>query len=95
MALKVASLVIWRVKWLTGFVHKPLPFKYLGAPIYADRRKLELFNPLVEVIAVKVSKLVKKVLSYEGRIQLIQLVILSMPIHLLYVLKPPKTGSVY
>ncbi|KAL0354169.1 UNVERIFIED_CONTAM: hypothetical protein Sangu_0998200 [Sesamum angustifolium] len=90
VAPKAPALVIQRVKHITGFVHKPLPFTYLGAPTYVRHKKSELFNPLIEALSSKVARWEKQVLSYVGRLMLIQPVLLSVPIHLLYVLNPPK-----
>ncbi|KAL0447830.1 UNVERIFIED_CONTAM: hypothetical protein Slati_1910900 [Sesamum latifolium] len=90
IAPKAPALVIRHVKRITGFVHKPLPFTYLSTPIYVGRKKAELFNPLLEALTNKIAGWEKKVLSYGGRLLLIQSVLSSIPIHLLYVLKPPK-----
>ncbi|KAK4421493.1 hypothetical protein Salat_2099900 [Sesamum alatum] len=78
------------VNRVTGFMLKRFPIAYLGAPLYVGNRKQELFQPLIDAMAGRVGDLEKRMLSNVGRLQLIKFVLLAMPIHLVYVLKPPK-----
>ncbi|KAL0378722.1 UNVERIFIED_CONTAM: hypothetical protein Sradi_3177700 [Sesamum radiatum] len=73
-----------------GISHLSYADDVLRTPIYVGRRKAKLFDPLIEAMISRVAGWEKNVLSFGGQQQLIQLVLLSMPIHILHVLKPPK-----
>ncbi|KAL0439988.1 UNVERIFIED_CONTAM: hypothetical protein Slati_2481800 [Sesamum latifolium] len=91
---KAPLLIKHIIKRITGFVLKPLPFTYLGAPIYVGRKKIEYFDTLIESLASKVGGWEKKFLSYGSRLSLIKSVLTAMPIHLISVLKPP-VGTIW
>ncbi|KAL0421827.1 UNVERIFIED_CONTAM: hypothetical protein Slati_3205600 [Sesamum latifolium] len=55
-----------------------------------ERTKNEYFDPVIEAMAQRIGGWEKKFLSYGGRLQMIKSVLLSMPIHILEVLKAPK-----
>ncbi|KAL0367744.1 UNVERIFIED_CONTAM: hypothetical protein Sradi_3664500 [Sesamum radiatum] len=87
---KTPLLIKRQIKRITDFVLKPLPFTYLGAPIFVGRKKSEYYERLIEAMGSKIGGWEKKFLSYGSRLLLIKSVLLSMPIHLLSVTKPPK-----
>ncbi|KAL0447058.1 UNVERIFIED_CONTAM: hypothetical protein Slati_1833700 [Sesamum latifolium] len=87
---KTPLLIKRHIKRITGFVLKPLPFTDLGAPIFVGRKKSEYYERLIEAMGSKIGGWEKKFLSYGSRLLLIKSVLLSMPIHLLLVTKPPK-----
>lgn len=79
-----------RVSNITGFVHKDLPVKYLGCPIYHGRKKKWLFAELIDNISNKIRGWSKKWLSHGVRITLLQSVLYSLAVHFLGVMHPPK-----
>lgn len=70
---------------LTGFNLKEMPFFYLGAHIAVGRKRIELFNPLIEKIRGKISGWRLNMLTQGGRLVLIKSVLASMSIFLLQV----------
>jgi hypothetical protein len=61
----------------TGFQQGVLPFRYLGIPITDKRLAIRYYLPLIEKIVQKVTHWSARLLSYAGRVQLIQSVIFS------------------
>nr|KYP53471.1 Putative ribonuclease H protein At1g65750 family [Cajanus cajan] len=70
-----------------------LPSIYLGLPIGANPRRKEIWNPVLEKIKRRLSNWKGKVLSMAGRVQLINLVLTSLPLYYLSFYKIPKGVS--
>ena len=86
---RTSQLQLQRIKNITGFHWKQLPIFYLGAPLFKGNKKRLLFENLIWKIRGKICGWEKKFLSHGGRLQLIQSVLSSMPLHLLQVVLPP------
>ena len=67
-----------RIREVAGFKIGKLPVKYLGVPLVARRLTLKDCDPLVEKITARVNCWSARLLSYAGRLQLIQAVLFSM-----------------
>ncbi|KAK4383293.1 hypothetical protein Sango_2788000 [Sesamum angolense] len=87
----IPSLMVQRIKNITGYCMKRLPVKYLGASLYVGNKKSSLFYPLIQAMESYISGWEKFVLSHGGRLQLIKNVLLSIPVYLLRVIKPTKS----
>jgi len=55
-----------------------LPFKYLGITIGGNARRIEFWNPIVDKIKSRLSRLKGRLLSMAGRICLIKSVITGL-----------------
>lgn len=75
---------IHKIREITGFVHKDFPITYLGRKLKA------LFSGLIAKISSRINGWSLFLLSAGGRITLIKSVFMSILIHLLAVLHPPK-----
>ncbi|XP_050207768.1 uncharacterized protein LOC126657165 [Mercurialis annua] len=64
-----------------GFKHGSLPVKYLGLPLLTTRLSGTNCNEMISKISSRVSSWAAKSLSYTGRLQLINDVIMSMHIY--------------
>ncbi|KAL0410604.1 UNVERIFIED_CONTAM: hypothetical protein Slati_3650100 [Sesamum latifolium] len=51
---KTPLLIKRHIKRITGFVLKPLPFTYLGVPIFVGRKKSEYYERLIEAMGSKI-----------------------------------------
>ncbi|KAL0401904.1 UNVERIFIED_CONTAM: hypothetical protein Slati_4220300 [Sesamum latifolium] len=92
---KAPTLAIHKVKRVTSFTHKPLPFTYLGAPICVGCRKTELFDPLMEAMSSRVAGWEKKFLSFGSRRQLIQSVLLYAYSNIIYLEATERCDCAY
>ncbi|KAL9242080.1 hypothetical protein vseg_016116 [Gypsophila vaccaria] len=63
---------------LTGFALGALPFKYLGLPLHASRLTAPLFQELVATIKSRLQHWSNHWLSYSGRVQLLNSVIMGI-----------------
>ncbi|XP_058784794.1 uncharacterized protein LOC131659630 [Vicia villosa] len=61
----------------TGFKEGYLPFKYLGIPITDKKLAIKHYLPLIERIVNRVTHWSAKLLTYAGRLQLVQSVIFA------------------
>lgn len=68
-----------------------LPYQYLGAPIHYKKLSAIHFDHLLRKIETKVSGWKGKLLSSGGKLTLLQSVMSALPLHVLYVLKPPMS----
>lgn len=75
----------------TGLSRKDFPFTYLGVPIFYGRSKAIYFEPLVNKIRNALEGWKSKLLSFGGRITLIQSVLSSYPIYTLASAVVPKS----
>ncbi|XP_058750188.1 uncharacterized protein LOC131623207 [Vicia villosa] len=60
------------IKRITGFEEGELPVKYLGVPLTSKRLSINHYLPLIDKIVARVRHWTSKLLSYAGRVQLIQ-----------------------
>ena len=66
------------------------PIKYLGIPLHYDKLRREDVQPLIDKIMKRIAGWKGKLLSYKGRIILIQACLDSIPVYLLSFFKFPK-----
>lgn len=66
------------------------PIKYLGIPLHYDKLRREDVQPLIDKILNRIAGWRGKLLSYKGRLVLIQACLASIPIYLLSFFKFPK-----
>lgn len=83
------------IKAVTGFSKKSSPINYLDCPLYIRGQRISYYPDLVANIVRKISGWQAKILSFGGRITLIKHVLLSIPIHTLAVVSPPKNSQVH
>lgn len=62
----------------TGFVRETFPFRYLGIPLNASRLTLDICAPLLDLISSKIHSWSTHLLSYAGRLQLVNSVIFGI-----------------
>ena len=70
--------LIEEIQRVTGFKVRTLPVKYLGIPLVIRRLSLKDCSNLVDKIKARINSWSAKLLSYPGRIQLIQSVLYSI-----------------
>ena len=66
------------------------PIKYLGIPLHYDKLRREDIQPLLDKIIKRIAGWRGKLLSYRGRLILIQACLASIPVYLLSFFKFPK-----
>ena len=66
------------------------PSKYLGIPLHYEKLRREDIQPLIDKIMKRIAGWRGKLLSYKGRLVLIQECLASIPIYLLSFFKFPK-----
>lgn len=82
--------VVQEVEDITGFVKGNFPLIYLGCPIGHAKRKKVHFTGLIKKIQDKLQLWKCKLISFGGKVVLINHVLQSMPIYLLSAITPPK-----
>ncbi|XP_027156917.1 uncharacterized protein LOC113758084 [Coffea eugenioides] len=82
------------VTQITGFHTQSFPVKYLGCPLYSGRRKKSYFSALCTAVVNRMLSWNEKLLSYGGKLVLIQSVLSVMPTHILALCKPYEEGDV-
>ncbi|XP_058783235.1 uncharacterized protein LOC131657902 [Vicia villosa] len=78
------------VKQLTNFEQGQLPVKYLGVPLTNKRLTINHYLPLIEKRVERIRHWTSRLLSYAGRVQLIQSVAFAIAQYLLQCLPLPK-----
>ncbi|KAL6552332.1 hypothetical protein OROHE_007696 [Orobanche hederae] len=73
-----------------GLQEGTLPFRYLGIPLNAKRLSIVQYQPLLEKMVSKVHHWTAKLLSYGGRLQLIQSVLFSIQFYWSHIFPFPK-----
>jgi hypothetical protein len=66
------------------------PFTYLGVPLHFSKLRKEDLQPILDKIIKRIAGWMGKLLSYRGRLVLLQACIASIPMYLLSFLKFPK-----
>ena len=66
------------------------PFKYLGVPLHHSKLRKEDIKPIVDKVIKRVAGWKGKLLSYGGRLVLLNSYLASIPIYLLSFIKFPK-----
>lgn len=79
------------VQSVTGFQPRQFPFTYLGCPVYVGGVQIRHFDDMIRKIRGMISGWANRLLSFGGKLVLIQHVLSSMPLHLFHVLRPPTT----
>lgn len=87
---KVSTSFVNKVEQVTGSSRGKFPFKYLGCPIFHNKKRKEYYNDLIKKVKDKLQNWRDKLLSYEGKVVLIESVLQSIPIYLLSVVVPTK-----
>lgn len=82
-SLLISTRISTHINRITGMTHKEFPLCYLGVPIFAGRSRLIYFEYLVEKVRKKLDWWKAKLLSFAGRITLIQSVLSSISIYTL------------
>ena len=73
-----------------NFHRQGCPFIYLGAPILTGRPTCGLFYGILDKMRKRLSYWTTKLLSHGGKVVLIRHVLLSIPMYLMQVLRPPQ-----
>lgn len=84
------TLVVQEVDQIIDFERGCFPFKYLWCPIFYSRKKNNYYNDLIKKVKEKLQNLKRKLLSFGGTTVLINNVLQSMPIYLLFFVVPTK-----
>lgn len=87
---RITRARITRIQRLTGCQAKQLPFKYLGAPIYKGRCRIQFFDETVEKFSSKIEGWHGRFLSFGGKITLLKAVLASLPTHVFSCMAIPK-----
>ena len=66
------------IQRITGFKHGVLPVRYLGVPLITRRLSLKDCAPLIDKISARINGWFARLLSYVGRLQLIQTILFSI-----------------
>ncbi|WMV30097.1 hypothetical protein MTR67_023482 [Solanum verrucosum] len=81
---KVEARLVEKVEQITGFSKGNFPFKYLGCPVFHNRKRKEYYNDMIKKVKEKLQNWRGKLLSFVG-VVLIESVLQSTPIYLLSV----------
>ncbi|GLT86821.1 hypothetical protein SLE2022_049350 [Rubroshorea leprosula] len=68
-----------------------VPCKYLGIPLGVDPRRISTWKPLIDTFKRKLSSWKGRLLSFGGRITLINFVLSSLPVFIMYFYLHPKS----
>lgn len=79
-----------KLEVIIGIERIQFPFTYLGCAIFHMRRKKDYYKHIITKFSNKLQAWKGKLLSFEGRDVLIKHVLLSIPIHQLPAVNPPK-----
>ena len=74
----ISRTMMEEIQYTTGFKLGKLPVRYLGIPLITRRLNARDCSMLVERIIARINSWTSKLLSYAGRLQLIQTVLFSM-----------------
>ncbi|XP_027158364.1 uncharacterized protein LOC113759985 [Coffea eugenioides] len=88
---RVSETQVELVASILGFQRQFFPMVYLGVPISRGRCSSIAFDGILARVRARIFHWSGKLLSMGGKLILIKHVLNSMPLHLLQVLKPPKT----
>ncbi|CAK8538445.1 unnamed protein product [Lathyrus sativus] len=75
----------------SGFQEGQLPFKYLGVPVTGKKLSVCHFAPLIDKIVGKIKHWTARLLTYAGRLQLINSIMFAMTHYWLTCFPFPKT----
>lgn len=90
MAPRTAQSTIFRVGRILGMRFNKFPLKYLGCLIFKGTKKLEIFAEMVTKVINRIKGWHLKFLSSGGRAVLIKHVLMTLNIHTLAAVHPPK-----
>ncbi|GAA0157176.1 hypothetical protein LIER_38412 [Lithospermum erythrorhizon] len=77
------------VQKATGFKRSEAPFTYLGIPIYKGKKQCFLFDDLLEKLRGKIASWSSNLMSFGGRITVLQSVLNTIPLYYLQVMQMP------
>lgn len=86
---KQRSQLDGRLRSVTKFHKRDLPFIYLGCPMYKDRTTMRIFNPIIDKMKSRIQGWKGKLLSLGAKFTLIKSVLQSMPLDILSLINPP------
>lgn len=78
------------IKEITNFDEGQLPIKYLGVPLTNKRLNITHYIPLIEKVVGRIRHWTSRLLSYAGRVQLIQSVAFAIAQYCLQCFPLPK-----
>ena len=82
---------IYTIGSLTGFSQGCIPFSYLGIPLFKGKPKAIHLRPVVDKIKFKLNSWKGRLLTFMGRVQLVNVVICSMLTYSFHVYKWPSS----
>lgn len=88
--LNVSSLDMPWVKAITGCPESSFPVTYLGLPLTIKKPTREQYMPLIEKVEKRLGGWKGKLLSRGGRLQLVQSVLLAIPVYYMSCFKLPQ-----
>lgn len=95
LTTNTSEQVIDLVGEVTSFCKRSSPISYLGFPLYTGGQRIIHYSDLVDKVVKKISGWHSKNLSFGGKATLIKHVLLSIHIHTLSAISPPKTTLRY
>ncbi|XP_060190740.1 uncharacterized protein LOC132620020 [Lycium barbarum] len=87
-----AMSLVQDVTQITGFTRGEFSFKYLGYPIFHSRKKKAYYNDLIKKVKDKLQNWKGKLMSFGGKVVLINNVLQSMTMYLLSAMVPTRTS---
>ncbi|KAG5580340.1 hypothetical protein H5410_050967 [Solanum commersonii] len=87
--------IINNIQEVTGFSQKDSPLTYLGCPLYIGRQRIIYYSQLVEKVSKKICGWQARILSFGGKITLVNHALQSIPIHTMATVSPPSTTNKY
>ncbi|KAL2517118.1 RNA-directed DNA polymerase reverse transcriptase [Abeliophyllum distichum] len=91
LPMRFSTSQIRRLDDLTEFCHQQHPFTYLCVPLFKRARKIFFYDDLVQKVRSRIFGWTSRLLSFEGRITLMQSMLSSIPLYLFQIMKPSKT----
>ncbi|KAE8688105.1 hypothetical protein F3Y22_tig00111000pilonHSYRG00058 [Hibiscus syriacus] len=89
--VKVEENNLNQLALLCGCTVSTLPFKYLGISLGADPRKISTWDPVIEKFRVKLVGWKSRMLSFAGRVVLINSVLSLLPLYYMSIFLVPKS----
>ena len=74
----VSKELLEEIQLITGFKRGVLPVRYLGVPLVTRRLTLKDCSPLIDKISARINGWSARLLTYAGRLQLIQAILYSI-----------------
>ncbi|XP_059310014.1 uncharacterized protein LOC132061173 [Lycium ferocissimum] len=87
---EISTPLCQEVERMLGFTRGMFPFKYLGCPIFYSRKRKVYYNDLIKRVKDRLQNWKGRLLSFGGKVVLINSVLQSMPMYLLSAMAPTK-----